>query len=282
MKRKGLFTVGLAAGLSILASMNAFAAGWQYDENGGWWWQNDDGSYPVSSWQWLDGNGDGVSESYYFDEKGYLAVNTTVDGYTVDQNGCWTVDGAILTKQTGEQQSNADLQRWIGTYAQINSNNPHCNLEVYHVDDTGIMVEYDFAGWNGGGIGVWEGVTQLKFNGADRTSASGVLEVVNDDVSETFTLKEDGSIEVNFVYLEGSTDEWLAFNGTYQKNGTTVKTLAERQEEERQRLALEGYNMDGTLTEEGKAFDHDGNGILDSNESAELMWKHLLESYNAQ
>ena len=45
---------------------------------------------PTNSWQWIDGNGDGVSESYYFDGNGYMLFNTTTpDGYTVnaDEHG---------------------------------------------------------------------------------------------------------------------------------------------------------------------------------------------------
>ncbi len=54
-----------AAVLSITMSFSAFAGQWNQDAKG-WWYQNDDGTYPVSSWQWIDGNADGVSECYYF------------------------------------------------------------------------------------------------------------------------------------------------------------------------------------------------------------------------
>lgn len=36
-------------------------AGWRHNAIG-WWWQDGDESYPVSTWRWLDGNGDGISE----------------------------------------------------------------------------------------------------------------------------------------------------------------------------------------------------------------------------
>lgn len=102
MKRKGLAIAGLVAGLSALTSMTAFAGEWKQDSNG-WWWQNDDGSYPVSTWQWLDGNKDGLSESYYFNEAGYLVTNTTIDGYTVNADGAWIVDEVVQTKTTEVQ-----------------------------------------------------------------------------------------------------------------------------------------------------------------------------------
>lgn len=97
MKRKGLAITCLVAGLSVLTSMTAFAGEWKQDATG-WWWQNDDGSYPVSTWQWLDGNKDGLSESYYFNEAGYLVTNTTIDGYTVNADGAWTINGEVLLR----------------------------------------------------------------------------------------------------------------------------------------------------------------------------------------
>ncbi len=97
MKRKGLAIAGLVAGLSVLTSMTAFAGEWKQDATG-WWWQNDDGSYPVSTWQWLDGNNDGFAERYYFNEAGYLATNTTIDDYTVNADGAWTENGEVLLR----------------------------------------------------------------------------------------------------------------------------------------------------------------------------------------
>lgn len=49
-------------------------------------------------WQWLDINGDGVSECYYW-EYGYILRNTTTpDGYTVNEDGAWIENGAVQTK----------------------------------------------------------------------------------------------------------------------------------------------------------------------------------------
>ena len=117
MKRKGLFILGLAAGLSVCTSISAFAGYWVQHDNGeweyndcgwkqdstGWWYKNEDGSYPVSTWQWIDeadreNKGDGVMFCYYFDANGYLVTNTVIDGNTVDGNGAWTVDGVVQTK----------------------------------------------------------------------------------------------------------------------------------------------------------------------------------------
>lgn len=97
--RKGFIKVLTATALlSMLASSTVFAGQWKSDNNG-WWYQNDDGSYPTNTWQWIDGNGDGVSESYYFNENGYMLTNTvTPDNYTVNADGAWTVNGVVQTQ----------------------------------------------------------------------------------------------------------------------------------------------------------------------------------------
>lgn len=95
--RKGtpIFTTALF--MSMALSQITFAGEWKSDE-AGQWYQNDDGSYPVNTWQWIDGNGDGVAESYYFDENGYLLTNAAKDGYTVNADGAWTVNGVVQTQ----------------------------------------------------------------------------------------------------------------------------------------------------------------------------------------
>lgn len=99
----------LAAAMTVGSSFTAMA-GWQSDSTG-WWWQNEDGSYPSNTWQWIDGNGDGISESYYFDENGYMLSNaTTPDGYTVNADGAWVVNGAVQTQTTQPAQTtNTDV-----------------------------------------------------------------------------------------------------------------------------------------------------------------------------
>ena len=76
----------------------AAQAGWRQDEKGRWYVIN--GSEWFSNcWQWLDGNQDGIAECYCFDDNGYLYVNTTTpDGYTVNADGAWTVDGVVQVK----------------------------------------------------------------------------------------------------------------------------------------------------------------------------------------
>ncbi len=98
MKKKSFITAGISMGMSLIMSITSFAAGWEQDSIG-WWWRNDDGSYPVSTWEWLDGNSDGIAECYYFSPVGYCLLNaTTPDGYQVNENGAWIVNGSVQTK----------------------------------------------------------------------------------------------------------------------------------------------------------------------------------------
>ena len=100
----------LAGVLSLSLTVPVFAGSWQLDANG-YWYQNDDHSYPANTWQWIDGNNDGIAESYYFNENGYLLVNTTTpDGFTVDANGAWIVDGIVQTKTISVPASAASTQ----------------------------------------------------------------------------------------------------------------------------------------------------------------------------
>lgn len=100
--KKRIITVFTACLLAGAMNMTAFAGQWQQNA-AGWWYQNDDASYPDNGWNWVDG------KCYYFDTNGYCLQNTTTpDGYTVDSNGAWIVDGVIQT-QTTENQSDSNI-----------------------------------------------------------------------------------------------------------------------------------------------------------------------------
>lgn len=74
--------------------------GWRQDDKGRWYATQADGStWFFACWQWLDGNQDGTAECYCFDDHGYIYADTTTpDGYTVNADGAWTVDGVVQTK----------------------------------------------------------------------------------------------------------------------------------------------------------------------------------------
>lgn len=96
--KKVIEAAALSLGLIMTMSSVSFAGSWKQDSTG-WWYQNDDGSWPVSGWQWIDGNQDGTAECYYFDNGGYCLFHTTTpDGYQVDENGACIVNGVVQTK----------------------------------------------------------------------------------------------------------------------------------------------------------------------------------------
>ena len=105
--------LAMATAMAAGSATTAFAGQWKQDATGYWWDEN--GSYPKNEWKWLDGNGDGISESYYFGADGYLLTNTTTpDGYTVNADGQWVENGVVKTQgtvkstgSTGKPQSSA-------------------------------------------------------------------------------------------------------------------------------------------------------------------------------
>lgn len=141
--RKEILTTGIALAISLSTTFISFAGTWQQD-NAGWWYQNDDGSSIENQWQWIDGNVDGVSECYYFDENGYLQTNADIMGNRVDSNGAWVIDGVIQTLQTGtpvtDEEKYGYLQKafWNGiawewtNYYIANETELRNNMDIYY------------------------------------------------------------------------------------------------------------------------------------------------------
>ena len=102
--KKQVLTVFMAGILTASMSMTALA-GWEQEGNN--WKYNDNGTYAANGWYWIDGNNDGIAESYYFDNTGILARDTTVEGYTVNADGAWTVNGEIQTQSVAVNNGNA-------------------------------------------------------------------------------------------------------------------------------------------------------------------------------
>lgn len=99
MFKKGL-SILFGGILSLSVCFTSFA-GWRSDGNG-WWFDNGNGTWPASCWLWVDGNQDGQAECYYFQQNGYILTNaSTPDGYIVDGNGAWVVNGVVQRRATG-------------------------------------------------------------------------------------------------------------------------------------------------------------------------------------
>lgn len=96
-----------AFSMTLALSMTSFAGQWKQDQTG-WWYQKDDGTWYAQCWQWIDGNGDGQAECYYFNPEGYLVVNGAADGYTVNADGAWTENGVVQRKSVAAADSTND------------------------------------------------------------------------------------------------------------------------------------------------------------------------------
>ena len=112
----GSLLYGMAGqGLSALADaaagvITSYAAKWRQEQDPvvRWVYVNDDGSYLTDGWYWLDGNGDGIAECYYFYSDGTMAADTVVDGWPVNANGQWIHgSGEPYTRNTGTGSSTA-------------------------------------------------------------------------------------------------------------------------------------------------------------------------------
>ena len=82
--------------LAMALSFPAFAGEWHEDMNG-WWYENDDGSYCRNGWYWIDGM------CYYFNPvsdgtRGAMKRNCEIDGYQLNADGIWVVNGVVQTK----------------------------------------------------------------------------------------------------------------------------------------------------------------------------------------
>ena len=98
------------AGMICTMALSSFAGQWAQDAYG-WSYLNDNGTKAIG-WQWIDGNNDGISECYFFDEYGYCLMNTvTPDGMTVDATGAWTVNGLIQTQVVQVVQTQTAVQQ---------------------------------------------------------------------------------------------------------------------------------------------------------------------------
>ena len=92
-----------------------------------WWYDFGNGDYFKSSWQWIDGNQDGIAECYCFDENGWMYENTiTPDGYTVNGNGAWTVSNIVQTKPSDlipKNNTNNSVNTVSNTFTETQNNN---------------------------------------------------------------------------------------------------------------------------------------------------------------
>lgn len=91
-------TLLIASAVSVLAAVPAHAA-WEQSKDGKDWYYtfNDSQNYFADCWAWIDGEGDGAAECYYFGSDGKLLTSAEApDKSLVDKDGCWVEsDGTV-------------------------------------------------------------------------------------------------------------------------------------------------------------------------------------------
>lgn len=136
------YLIPTAMMMTLAMSTTALAGVWRtglgLNENR-WWYDDGNGDYAESEWRWLDGNGDKVAECYAFDGEGWMYANTTTpDGYQVNQDGAWVVNGIVQTRNL-----TVDLNRHheVETREQHVDNNGADIYGVLHIpsDRSGTM-----------------------------------------------------------------------------------------------------------------------------------------------
>ena len=97
MINKRLFLAGLTTGLlSLSVAFPAMAGSWKNgagDNAARWWYDNGDNTWAANGWRWL------------------LTSTTTPDGYTVNADGAWTVNGIAQSRQTAASNE-FDNESW--------------------------------------------------------------------------------------------------------------------------------------------------------------------------
>lgn len=156
MKRLLIGSVCTAA-LALTLSLPVFAGEWKYSEYG-WWYDRGDGTCAPTGWHWIDGNNDGIAECYYFNEYCYCVPwSVTPDGYLLDANGAWSVNGIVQTQlvqtnqtaQTNMQANNEENEETaeiIGDYkGSFTDSKGKSSVELSIFEEDGdLMAEFIF------------------------------------------------------------------------------------------------------------------------------------------
>ncbi|MBQ7534231.1 MAG: hypothetical protein IJT43_01275, partial [Stomatobaculum sp.] len=94
--RRLVSALAAAAAVTVLLAQTALAGSWNWNsEKDKWWYLDDQNTFPVNGWEWIDG------KCYRFDEEGFLYTDTvTPEGLTVNADGAWTVNGVVQEMET--------------------------------------------------------------------------------------------------------------------------------------------------------------------------------------
>lgn len=140
---KNLSLVLLSVLFLFILSFASFAGTWKQDTKG-YWYENDDGSYPKSTWMWIPGKDPHIAYCYYFDENGYCLLNRkSPDGYQLSPSGEWLIDRVNLPATKVVNTGNVDANGL-----------PHIACMLYYslwdMVDEPSSLSVDFPKWKNG------------------------------------------------------------------------------------------------------------------------------------
>ena len=94
--RRAALAFAAAAAVFLMSGIKAKAGQWGLLEGGTWvYWEGDQ---KLTGWHWIDGNGDGTAECYYFSSDGTMCANMPIDGWQLNPDGAWVQNGVVQTK----------------------------------------------------------------------------------------------------------------------------------------------------------------------------------------
>lgn len=103
--KKVLFTILL----SFLLIGTTYANWLQLPNTNHWYYLKENNQPAKNEWLEIDTKGNGVVEYYYFGADGILLQNTvTPDGYTVNGDGAWVINGVVQTKSYALKSTSID------------------------------------------------------------------------------------------------------------------------------------------------------------------------------
>ena len=165
MKKLFLQLITAVVMFTAAMSVTAFAAGWtlgQGENSARWWYDLGNGQYyglpdREVEWQWLDGNRDGIAECYAFDSDGWMYADTTTpDGYTVDADGAWTVNGAVQTLAVAAGYAGTGREAPPDVSAEDSEPDPEGDILIAYFSKTGNTEEAALAIQNITGADLFE------------------------------------------------------------------------------------------------------------------------------
>ena len=138
-KKKMAVAISAAALLTMGASMTAFAAGWEKDDEGIWHYYDSDGEMVTDEWA-KDG-----SSWYYLDEDGNMLTDSWVDDdYYVGSDGAMLVNAWIKTSDSDEDDddpSSSDHWYYFGSKGKkVTDDSKKINGKTYYFDEDGKML----------------------------------------------------------------------------------------------------------------------------------------------